>query len=208
MATVNGWRTLPSGKKIRSRRIAKVKEKTPMDTVYADYYLENKYKGELVDWFNQQPWTHFLTLTFKNAHYRDGVKPPSYTFVRDVARYYLRYRGWDQGVLILEQGKLPHGDLASEVPSEATAVGRYHLHGMARFKSRQDANFFSALWDLKYGYAKVEEIKNKDAIVNYCTKYVFKDWSQGVDKYAKMWYYGVDPWYKAGFLPPLEAPRG
>ena len=140
MKTVNGWRTLPSGKKIRIKRSETIYSKE--EFVVRDF-LVNEVMQELYSaWFASQPWTHFLTLTFRNMNYRDGVKPPSYTYVKEQADALEYYSGWDQAVIVLEQGKLPFNDQASETPLEVSAVGRYHLHGLARFKDQKDVNSF------------------------------------------------------------------
>lgn len=199
MKSVNGWRTLPSGKKIRAKR------KQYQEAEFLKYVWPEDYYAQ---WFATQPWTHFLTLTFRNMNYRDGVKPPSYTYVKEQADALEYYSGWDQAVIVLEQGKLPWNDQASETPLEVSVPGRYHLHGLARFKEQKDVNSFCAMWELKNGFAKAEVIKEVGAVSKYCAKYVVKDNLLEVDKFQRMWFNGVTPWKSPSLLPPLEAPKG
>ena len=210
MKSLNGWRTLPSGKNVRTKRIkydnlSITHRQMFHDTSVSPWKFVEKYYS---DWFATQPWTHFLTLTFRNMNYRDGVKPPSYTYVKEQADALEYYSGWDQAVIVLEQGKLPFNDQASETPLEVSAVGRYHLHGLARFKDQKDVSSFCAMWELKNGFAKAEVIREVEAVSKYCSKYVVKDNLLEDDKFQRMWFNGVTPWKQAGLLPPLEAPRG
>ena len=191
MKTVNGWRTLPSGKKIRTKRPTDVYSKEELLTSSKTSYVMQEYYSA---WFATQPWTHFLTLTFRNMNYRDGVKPPSYTYVKEQADALEYYSGWDQAVIVLEQGKLPWNDQASETPSEVSVLGRYHLHGLARFRDLKDVNSFCAMWELKNGFAKAEVIKEVEAVSKYCSKYVVKDNLLEDDKFQRMWFNGVTPW--------------
>jgi len=203
--TKNGWYTLPSGKKVRKR--PNNIQRIVMHNLQEYPRALSSYTREIYNQFlSEQPWTHFMSLTFRDHNYKDGKKPPSYNHVKEAVERIENYTGWDQAFVVLEQGKMPHNDQASETPLEVSVAGRWHLHGLARFKEQKDVSFFSAQWEWMNGFVDIQEIKSVEATSKYVTKYVTKDGLLFQDRFVRMWFLGVSPWNDRGVPTSIGAP--
>lgn len=118
------------------------------------------------DWLAGQRWTYFCTLTFRewedDAGTLNGVYTPD--GARRVAqRFYKPFgrAGHRLVCLFIESGSL---------------YGKVHLHGLLRYDEpyRPAALTIWERWFDRYGAARVESVRSREAISAYCTKYCTK----------------------------------
>jgi hypothetical protein len=138
-----------------------------------------------------------------DEHYKDNVwtnkaVPPTYSHVkRSVDEMYEgNWHGLNPGLVVLEKGKNPwQEELTAESPEaqQELAPGRFHLHGLANFKSWKDVNFFSAMWEWKHGWNSIQPVKSSEAVTRYCQKYVLKEWGRS-SQYESVWTMGERAW--------------
>ena len=185
--------------------------------------VEDAAKLAFGQWLDDQVWGYFLTLTYRNmSAARPGVrinansplvyqldeykgqgvwsnvaKPPTYSYVkRSIEEIISTGSPFDPGLIVLEKGKNPwQEDLVAESPEaeQELAPGRFHLHGLANFKSWKDVNFFSAMWNLKHGWTSIKPVISSEAVTKYCQKYVLKEWGKS-SQYESVWMLGETAW--------------
>lgn len=193
-----------------------VKPSKPLGASHKTYsaQVDDPAKKAFGQWLDDQVWSYFLTLTYRNISTArpgvainersplvfavDKVGPPTYSQVaRSVQELYAsNWSGLDPGLVVLERGKNPwQEELIAESPEaeQELAPGRFHLHGLANFKSWKDANFFSAMWEWKHGWSSIQPVKSSEAVTKYCQKYVLKEWGKS-SQYESVWMLGERAW--------------
>jgi len=148
---------------------------------------------EYVKWIKALDFTHFMTLTYRDAPaYNKKGEPwggaPSFTWIKKSIEslHKLSMELQSPMFIVVERGKHPANLVALNVPKgqklatveleewEKNVKGRLHLHGMVATVPKY-ASFFSAIWQQKYGYNKIVPIQDREKVASYCTKYVIKE---------------------------------
>lgn len=121
-----------------------------------NYERNYKLQEEYSKWLSNESWDYFFTGTFKF----EGITPNG---ARKAAeRFFRGFPTKELVVLFIESGSL---------------YGKVHLHGLLRFSldGKPTAQTIWGRWFNKYGRAKVEVIESREAVSNYCCKYVTKE---------------------------------
>lgn len=113
------------------------------------------YKGELANFLNSKHWDYFFTVTNRTE------RKDSLAFVRDVSRCISR----------LTRGR-------AFVAVEPHQSGGIHAHGLIGLPLVAPVKvpakcFFQEFYD-HFGRSKVELCNSRQAVANYCAKYVVK----------------------------------
>lgn len=116
-----------------------------------NYKLQEQYSN----WLAKETWDYFFTGTFRF----EDISPNGAR--RAAHRFFRGFTTKELVVLFIESGEL---------------YGKVHLHGLLRFHSgqRPTARTIWKHWFDRYGRARVEEIESREAVANYCCKYVTK----------------------------------
>lgn len=117
----------------------------------SNYEVREQYSN----WLSKERWDYFFTGTFRF----EDISPNGAR--RAALRFFRGFPTKELIVLFIESGKL---------------YGKVHLHGLLRFylTERPTAKTIWQRWFNKYGRAKVEVIESREAVSNYCCKYVTK----------------------------------
>ncbi len=138
-----------------------------------------RYRDQYSAWLMSLPWDYFFTGTF-GLNYYDNLKEDDTEEVqrykkrnnwgditpngarRVCERFFTKYKSRELIVLFIEFGAM---------------YGKVHVHGLLRFNpvEKPTASLIWEHWFSKYGRATVEEIKSRENVSNYCTKYITKD---------------------------------
>ncbi|MCW9713362.1 hypothetical protein LQ318_10625 [Aliifodinibius salicampi] len=114
-----------------------------------------KQRKQYANWLSTEKWDYFFTGTFRFEDISaNGAR-------RAAQRFFRGFTTKELIVLFIESGKL---------------YGKVHLHGLLRFRfdQRPTAQTIWKRWFDKYGRARVETIESREAVSNYCCKYVTK----------------------------------
>ena len=116
-----------------------------------NYQLQEEYST----WIKSLEWDYFFTGTFQDW----DITPNSAR--RNSERFFGQFETRELAFLFIESGSL---------------YGKVHVHGLLRFDPdrKPPASFIWELWFKRYGRAKVEVIDSREAVSNYCCKYITK----------------------------------
>lgn len=121
------------------------------------------------EFLSPHPFQWFATLTFeKNVHPEAAIKRWR-RFTNDLNRTLYGRRWMNQA----------HGGIQWVVATERQKRGVVHLHALLGDDRNLDCIARRLTWMDRWhemaGFARIESIKNDDAVIRYVTKYVIKD---------------------------------